>query len=80
MSSRRGRIEGQEQKGTATIIKVKVPLSEMFGYATTLRSLSQGRANYSMQFGTYEQVPSNVAAEIIKERVGAGKVRGLDED
>ncbi len=80
LSSRRGRIEGQEQKGTATIIKVKVPLAEMFGYATTLRSLSQGRANYSMQFGAYEQVPSNVRDEIIKERVGAGKVRGLDEE
>lgn len=52
----------------------------MFGYATTLRSLSQGRANYSMQFGSYEAVPSQLAQEIIKERVGAGKVRGLDED
>jgi elongation factor G len=52
----------------------------MFGYATTLRSLSQGRANYSMQFGAYEAVPSNVANDIIKERIGAGKVRGLDED
>jgi len=80
LSSRRGRIEGQEQKGTATIIKVKVPLAEMFWYATTLRSLSQGRANYSMQFGAYESVPSNVADEIIKERIGAGKVKGLDED
>lgn len=50
LSSRRGRIEGQEQKNNVTIIKVKVPLAEMFGYATTLRSLSQGRANYSMVF------------------------------
>lgn len=80
LSSRRGRIEGQEQKGTATNIKVKVPLAEMFWYATTLRSLSQGRANYSMQFGSYEPVPTQIAEEIIKERVGAGKVRGLDAE
>ena len=80
LSSRRGRIEGQEQKGTATIINVKVPLAEMFWYATQLRSLSQGRANYSMQFGSYEPVPSNVSDEIIKERVWAGKVRSLDPD
>lgn len=80
LSSRRGRIEGQEQKNNATNIKVKVPLAEMFWYATTCRSLSQWRANYSMQFGAYEPVPSHVADEIIKERVGAGKVRGLDEE
>ena len=80
LSSRRGRIEGQEQKGQVTHINVKVPLSEMFGYATTLRSLSQGRANYSMQFGAYEPVPNALADEIIKERVGAGKVKGLDPD
>lgn len=78
LSSRRGRIEGQEQKGTATIINVKVPLSEMFGYATTLRSLSQGRANYSMQFATYEPVPNGIADQIIKERIGAGKVRAVE--
>ena len=80
LSSRRGRIEGQEQRNNVTIIKVKVPLSEMFGYATTLRSLSQGRANYSMQFGSYEKVPEALAQEIIKERVGAGKVKGLDDE
>jgi len=80
LSSRRGRIEWQEQKGNATIINVKVPLAEMFGYATQLRSLTQGRANYSMQFGSYEAVPSNVSEEIIKERVGAGKVRSLDPE
>ncbi len=78
LSSRRGRIEGQEQKNNVTIIKVKVPLSEMFGYATTLRSLSQGRASYSMQFSIYEPVPSQISAAIIKERVGAGKVRVLE--
>lgn len=80
ISSRRGRIEGQEQKNNATIINVKVPLAEMFGYATNLRSLTQGRANYSMQFGSYEPVPNQVADEIIKERIGAGKVRSLDPE
>ena len=54
---------------------MRVPLAEMFGYATTVRSLSQGRANYSMQFGSYEPVPSNVRADIIKQRVGEGKVK-----
>ena len=80
LSSRRGRIEWQEQKNNVTIIKVRVPLAEMFGYATTVRSLSQGRANYSMQFGSYEPVPSNVRADIIKQRVGEGKVKGLDDE
>lgn len=80
LSSRRGRIEGQEQKTNVTMIKVKVPLSEMFGYATNLRSLTQGRANYSMQFGSYEPIPNQLAQELIKERVGAGKVRSLDPD
>lgn len=78
LSSRRGRIEGQQQKNNVTIIKVKVPLSEMFGYTTTLRSLSQGRASSSMQFSSYEAVPSQIADKIIKERIGAGKVRELD--
>lgn len=80
ISSRRGRIEGQQQKNNATIINVQVPLSEMFGYATNLRSLTQGRANYSMQFGSYEPVPTQVRDEIVKERIGAGKVRSLDPD
>jgi elongation factor G len=60
------------------IIKVKVPLSEMFGYATDLRSLSQGRASYSMQLGSYERVPDALAKKIIEERIGAGKVRAVD--
>jgi elongation factor G len=78
LSSRRGRIEGQEQKNNAMTIKVKVPLSEMFGYATDLRSITQGRANYSMQFSTYEKVPDALAQKIIEERIGAGKVRAVD--
>ena len=80
LSSRRGRIEGQEQKSGVTMIKVKVPLSEMFGYATQLRSLSQGRANYSMEFFAYQPVPANVREEIIKKRVWEGKVKGLDDE
>ncbi len=80
LSSRRGRIEGQEQKSGVTMIKVKVPLAEMFWYATQLRSLSQWRANYSMEFASYEPVPSNVRAEIIKKRVGEGKVKWLDDE
>ncbi len=80
LSSRRGRIEGQEQRGTATIIRCKVPLSEMFGYATDLRSFSQGRASYSMQFSHYDPVPAQISKKIIDERVGAGYVRAIDEE
>jgi len=80
LSSRRGMIQGQEQRWTATVISCKVPLSEMFGYATDLRSNTQGRANYSMQFGSYEKVPDNVAKDIIKERVEAGKVKAMDDE
>jgi len=78
LSSRRGRIEGQDQRGTVTVIKVKVPLAEMFGYSTSLRSLSQGRASYSMEFAAYEKVPDSISQEIIKQRVGEGKVRAVD--
>lgn len=80
LSSRRGMIQGQEQRGTATVINCKVPLSEMFGYATDLRSNTQGRANYSMQFGSYEKVPDALSQKIIKERVEAGKVRAMDAE
>ncbi|MEY3197603.1 MAG: hypothetical protein RL023_156 [Candidatus Parcubacteria bacterium] len=80
LSSRRGRIEGQDQRGTATIIKCKVPLSEMFGYATDLRSFSQGRASYSMQFASYEPVPAMISKKIIEERIGTGHVRSHDDE
>jgi len=70
LSSRRGKIGGMEQRGDAQVIKAQVPLSEMFGYSTTLRSMSQGRAVYSMQFAHYEEVPKSKAEEII------AKVRG----
>jgi elongation factor G len=70
LSSRRGKIGGMEQRGDAQVIKAQVPLSEMFGYSTTLRSMSQGRAVYSMQFAHYEEMPKSKAEEII------AKVRG----
>jgi elongation factor G len=69
LSSRRGRIEGMEARGSAQVIRCKVPLKEMFGYATVLRSLTQGRATYTMLFDHYEEVPTNIAEEIIKSKV-----------
>lgn len=65
INSRRGRIEGMDPRGGAQVIRAFVPLSEMFGYATTLRSRSQGRGTYSMEFDHYEDVPASVSAEII---------------
>ena len=59
-------IEGMEQRGTAQVIRSQVPLSEMFGYATDLRSRTQGRATYTMQFDSYQQVPESIAEEIVK--------------
>jgi len=68
ISSRRGRIDGMEMRGGAQIIKGMVPLSEMFGYATTLRSKTQGRGVYTMQFSHYEAVPKYISEEIIEGR------------
>ena len=68
LTSRRGRIEGQESRGNAQKISAKVPLSQMFGYATALRSNSQGRAVYTMQFSHYEETPKSIQEEIIKKR------------
>jgi elongation factor G len=68
LTSRRGRIEGQEKQGNAQKVSSKVPLSEMFGYATSLRSNSQGRANFTMQFSHYEKCPKSIAEEIINKR------------
>ncbi len=70
LSSRRGRIEGQERRGNALAVTARVPLSEMFGYATDLRSNTQGRATYTMQFEAYEEVPPNIAEKIIEQRTG----------
>ena len=64
LNSRRGQIQGQDMRGNAVVINAMVPLANMFGYVNTLRGMSQGRANYTMQFDHYEQVPSNVAAEV----------------
>jgi len=68
ISSKRGQVEASEEMGGKTIVNAKVPLSEMFGYTNTLRSMSQGRASMTMEFDHYEIVPPNVAADIKKER------------
>jgi elongation factor G len=65
LSSRRGKLGGMEQRGSSQVINAQVPLSEMFGYATDLRSRTQGRATYTMQFDSYQQMPSNVQEEIV---------------
>ena len=70
LSSRRGQVESMEQRGQSRVVKALVPLAEMFGYVGDLRSRTQGRANYTMQFHSYQQVPQSVADEIV------AKVRG----
>jgi elongation factor G len=70
ITSRRGRIQSMEARGNAQVIACKVPLSEMFGYATDLRSASQGRANYTMQFAAYEQAPKSVSEEVVAKAAG----------
>jgi elongation factor G len=71
ISSRRGQIQESGDQGLVKFIKATIPLAEMFGYATDLRSMSQGRGNYSMEFGHYEKVPSNVAEDIISKRTAS---------
>ncbi|HEX4034799.1 MAG TPA: elongation factor G [Solirubrobacteraceae bacterium] len=73
LSRRRGRIEGQERRGNALTVTGRVPLSEMFGYATDLRSNTQGRASYTMQFEAYEEVPPNIAEKVVEARGGESK-------
>ncbi|MFI8578059.1 elongation factor G [Rossellomorea aquimaris] len=70
VTSRRGRVEGMEARGNAQVVKAFVPLSEMFGYATSLRSNTQGRGTYSMHFDHYEEVPKSISEEIIKKNKG----------
>ncbi|MFN7253224.1 MAG: elongation factor G [Anaerobacillus sp.] len=70
VTSRRGRVEGMESRGNAQVVRAMVPLSEMFGYATSLRSRTQGRGNYSMHFDHYEEVPKSISEEIIKKQTG----------
>ncbi len=64
LTSRRGQVSGQEPRGNAIAIEANVPLANMFGYINTLRSMSSGRANFSMQFSHYDPVPSNISEEI----------------
>jgi elongation factor G len=70
LSRRRGKLQGQERRGNAYAVHAYVPLGEMFGYATDLRSSTQGRATYTMQFERYDEVPPNIAEEIVEHRAG----------
>ena len=70
ITARRGRPIGQESRGNAILLKADVPLSEMFGYATSLRSNTQGRGTFTMTFDHYEEVPKNIAEEIIRKNGG----------
>ena len=70
LNRRRGRVEGMEPRGNAQVVDAYAPLSEMFGYATDLRSATQGRATYTMQFDRYEEVPPNIAEKIVENRTG----------
>jgi len=70
LSARRGKVEGMEQRGTSQVIRAQVPLSDMFGYATDLRSRTQGRATFTMQFNSYQEVPESIAREIVARATG----------
>ena len=65
LNSRRGNVGGMEQRGNAQVVRAEVPLSEMFGYVNDLRSRTQGRATYTMQFASYQKMPSNIQEEIV---------------
>jgi len=69
INGRRGQIQGTSERGMAKVIDADVPLSNMFGYATTLRSTSQGRASYTMEFSHYAEVPSNIQQQIIEGKI-----------
>jgi elongation factor G len=71
LNRRRGHVSGMEQRGNAQVVSAHVPLAEMFGYATDLRSNTQGRATYTMQFERYEEVPPNIAEKVVGEKVAA---------
>ena len=71
LSSRRGKVQGMEPRAGAQVVSAEVPLKEMFGYATEMRSMTQGRANYSMQFSKYEAAPASVSEEIMAKSAGA---------
>jgi elongation factor G len=79
INAKRGRIQNMEDRSLAKVIDAFVPLSEMFGYATSLRSMTQGRASYTMEFDHFEEVPGNIAEEIKLKRGGVAKV-GEEEE
>ncbi len=68
LSGKRGQIESMEDRGLAKVVRARVPLSEMFGYMTSLRSMTEGRASFTMEFDKYEIIPNNVAEKIIETR------------
>ena len=68
LNRRRGKIQGIDTRGTTAIIRTEVPLAEMFGYSTAIRTLSSGRASYSMQPSHFEQVPNNIVEQISEQR------------
>jgi len=68
LSSRRGMIQGMEDNASGKVVRAEVPLAEMFGYSTTMRSLSQGRATYSMEFKHYTEAPRNVAEAVVNKK------------
>ena len=72
LSARRGKVSGMEANGKVQIIRANVPMGEMFGYATKLRSLSQERANHTLQFSKYEEAPQSITTEIV------GKFKGVN--
>ncbi len=76
LTKRRGQVSGMDAKGTARVVKAKVPLSEMFGYVTVLRTISSGRATSSMEFAHFEEVSKNLAADIIEK--SSGRVKGIE--
>jgi elongation factor G len=71
LNRRRGQVVGMEQRGNAQVVSAFVPLAEMFGYATDVRSNTQGRATYSMQFERYDEVPPNIAEKVVGEKMAA---------
>jgi elongation factor G len=75
LSSRRGKIESMDSRGNMRVVKALTPLAEMFGYATDVRSRTQGRATYTMQFGHYAQVPNSIAETIVTKSRGLAAAR-----
>ena len=72
LNSRRGRVEGLEPRGNAQAVRARVPLATMFGYATDVTSMTQGRATFTMQFDRYEEVPATIASAIVASREVTG--------